>query len=156
MPRRNAVSDRLELPTKAVPESSEQHQRWDPSRGRERTTLRACATSGSSPSPGIRRSRWNSSEAGPPDAPGLRIDNRHALNYLLTAPGDLGLARAYIAGDMDMIGVHPADPYPLLRLMDDELRLRRPSPGEVVDLVRSAGLSSLRPVAPPPQEAIPR
>jgi cyclopropane-fatty-acyl-phospholipid synthase len=104
----------------------------------------------------FRLTAFDGSEAGPPDAPGLRIDNRHALNYLLTAPGDLGLARAYIAGDMDMIGVHPADPYPLLRLMDDELRLRRPSPGEVVDLVRSAGLSSLRPVAPPPQEAIPR
>ena len=50
---------------------------------------------------------------------------------MLTAPGDLGLARAYIAGDLDFIGVHPADPYALLQLMDDELHLRRPSPGEV-------------------------
>jgi cyclopropane-fatty-acyl-phospholipid synthase len=104
----------------------------------------------------FRVTAFDGSEAGPPDAPGLHIRDRHALNYVLTAPGDLGLARAYIAGDMDMTGVHPADPYPLLRLMDDELRLRRPTPGEVVDLVRSAGLTSLLPAAPPPQEATPR
>ncbi len=104
----------------------------------------------------FRLTAFDGSEAGPPDAPGLHIRNRHALNYVLTAPGDLGLARAYIAGDMDMTGVHPANPYPLLRLMAEQLRLRRPTPGEVVDLVRSAGLSSLLPVTPPPQEATPR
>ncbi len=104
----------------------------------------------------FRLTAFDGSQAGPPDAPGLHIRNRHALNYVLTAPGDLGLARAYIAGDMDMTGVHPANPYPLLRLMAQELRLRRPTPGEVVDLVRSAGLSSLLPVVPPPQEATPR
>lgn len=104
----------------------------------------------------FRLTAFDGSEAGPPDAPGLHIRNRRALNYLLTAPGDLGLARAYVAGDMDLIGVHSADPYPFLRLMDDELRLRRPTPGEVVDLVRSVGLRTLRPVIPPPQETAPR
>jgi len=103
----------------------------------------------------IRLTAFDGSEAGPPDAPGLHLRNRRALTYLLTAPGDLGLARAYVAGDMDMTGVHSADPYPLLRLMDDELQLRRPSPAEVVDLVRGVGLRTLRPVAPPPQEATP-
>ncbi len=104
----------------------------------------------------FRLTAFDGSEVGPADTPGLHIRNRHALNYILTAPGDLGLARAYIAGDMDITGVHPANPYPFLRLMDDELRLRRPSPVEIVDLVRSAGLSSLKPVSPPAQEAVPR
>ncbi len=104
----------------------------------------------------FRLTAFDGSEAGPVDVPGLHIRNRHALNYILTAPGDLGLARAYIAGDMDLTGVHPADPYPFLRLMDDELRLRRPSPGEIVELVRGVGLKTLWPATPPPQEATPR
>jgi len=124
-----------------------------PSRSMTIAQMASAVTDGPLP---FRLTAFDGSAAGPADAPGLHIRNRHALNYLLTSPGDLGLARAYIAGDMDMIGVHSADPYPLLRLMDDQLRLRRPSPGEVVDLVRSVGLSSLRPVAPPPQEATPR
>jgi cyclopropane-fatty-acyl-phospholipid synthase len=40
--------------------------------------------------------------------------------------------------------------------MDDKLRLRRPSPSEVKDMVAGVGLKTLLPVAPPPQEAIPR
>jgi len=39
------------------------------------------------------------------------------------------LARAYVAGDLEFRGVHPADPYPLLRLLADDLRLRRPTAG---------------------------
>ena len=104
----------------------------------------------------FRLTAFDGSEAGPPDTPGLHIRNRRALTYLLTAPGDLGLARAYIAGDMDLTGVHQADPYAFLRLMDDELRLRRPSPGQIAELVRGVGLKTLLPVPPPPQEAIPR
>ena len=104
----------------------------------------------------FRLTAFDGSEAGPPDTPGLHIRNHRALTYLLTAPGDLGLARAYIAGDMDLTGVHPADPYALLRLMDDELRLHRPSPGQIAELVRGVGLKTLLPVPPPPQEAIPR
>ena len=76
--------------------------------------------------------------AAPParvDAPGLRINNRRALTYVLTAPGDLGLVRAYVSGDIDFIGTHSADPYELLKLMDSELHLRTPSPGEIKDLV---------------------
>ncbi len=104
----------------------------------------------------FRLTAFDGSTAGPSDVPGLHVRNRRALNYLLTAPGDLGLARAYVSGDMDLTGVHPADPYPLLRLMDDELRLRRPSAGEVIDVVRGVGLKTLIPQAPPPQEATPR
>src|SRR4029077_405580 len=44
----------------------------------------------------------------------LRLKNRRGLAYLLTAPGDLGLARAYVMGDLDIEGVHPGDPYDAL------------------------------------------
>src|SRR5690349_10172978 len=80
------------------------------------------------------------SSAGPSDGPGLHINNRRALTYVLTAPGDLGLVRAYVSGDIDFTNMHSADPYELLKLMDDKLRLRRPSPGEVKDMVAGVGL----------------
>jgi cyclopropane-fatty-acyl-phospholipid synthase len=104
----------------------------------------------------FRLTAFDGSSAGPADGPGLHINNRRALTYVLTAPGDLGLVRAYVSGDIDFINMHSADPYPLLKLMDDDLRLRRPSPGEVKDMVAGIGLKTLLPVAPPPQEAIPR
>lgn len=126
-----------------------------PTRHGSMTVAQIASTITDGPLP-FRLTAFDGSQAGPPDVPGLHIGNRRALNYLLTAPGDLGLARAYVAGDMDMTGVHPADPYDLLRLMDDELRLRRPSASEIVELVRGVGLKTLLPVAPPPQEATPR
>ncbi len=40
---------------------------------------------------------------------------RGRSSYLATAPGSLGLARAYIQGDLEVEGVHPGDPYELLQ-----------------------------------------
>lgn len=104
----------------------------------------------------FRVSGFDGRTAGPVDAPGLRINTKRALTYILTAPGDLGLVRAYISGDIDFIGVHSADPYDLLKLMDSELHLRTPSPGEIKELIASLGWKTFIPVAPPPQEAAPR
>ena len=104
----------------------------------------------------FRLTAYDGSSTGPVDAPGLNVRNPRALTYILTAPGDLGLVRAYVAGDLNFIGVHQADPYEFLKLMDDELHLRRPSAGEVREIVSSMGLRSFVPVAPPPQEATPR
>jgi len=119
------------------------------------TVADVAATVSDGPLP-FRLNAFDGSTAGPADAPGLEIVNRRALTYVLTAPSDLGLARAYVSGDIDFIGVHPADPYPMLKLMDDQLHLRRPSPGEIKDLVTSLGVSTFLPVTPPPQEATPR
>jgi len=113
----------------------------------------ATVTDGTLP---FRLTAFDGSSAGPSDGPGLHINNRRALTYVLTAPGDLGLVRAYVSGDIDFTNMHSADPYELLKLMDYKLRLRRPSPGEVKDMVAGVGLKTLLPVAPPPQEAIPR
>ena len=49
--------------------------------------------------------------------------------------------------------MHPGDPYELLKLVQSHLSFRRPSPAEAVTLLRSLGLSHLKPVAPPPQES---
>jgi cyclopropane-fatty-acyl-phospholipid synthase len=105
----------------------------------------------------VRFTAYDGSAAGPPDAEiALHLRTERGLRYLLTAPGDLGMARAYAAGDLDLEGVHPGDPYDAMVLLKDHLRFRRPAPGEVVELLRGLGLATLRPPAPPPQEARPR
>src|ERR1700712_701535 len=52
----------------------------------------------------LRTGGWEGSEAGPADGPVLIIRSRRALRRLLWAPGELGLARAYISGELDVIG----------------------------------------------------
>jgi cyclopropane-fatty-acyl-phospholipid synthase len=52
----------------------------------------------------VRIRAWDGSQAGPPDAPALIVRNRRALRRLLFKPGELGLARAWVAGDLDVEG----------------------------------------------------
>ncbi|MDJ0359389.1 class I SAM-dependent methyltransferase [Rhodococcus sp. H29-C3] len=105
----------------------------------------------------LRFSAYDGSAAGPEDARlGLKLKSPRGTTYLATAPGDLGMARAYVSGDLEAQGVHPGDPYELLRVMGDELHFRRPSALTLATITRSLGWDLLRPIAPPPQEAIPR
>lgn len=71
-----------------------------------------------------------------------------ALRYVLTAPGELGIARAYVAGELDVEG----DIFDALELRDNipDVRL---GASEWLDFARIAGRAGLRPVSPPPEEA---
>ena len=97
---------------------------------------------------GIEFRAHDGSRAGPREA-SVRVEVRsqRAVNYLVQSPGELGLARAYVSGHLDIHGdMHEA----LSRLWsnhDDELSRR-----ERLDMLRALGLRSLRPVAPPPEE----
>ena len=105
----------------------------------------------------LRFTAYDGSSAGPPDAAlGIELKAPRGTTYLATARGDLGLARAYIAGDLDIHGVHPGDPYELLKALADELVFRMPSPRVMAQVFRSIGVEHLRPIAPPPQEVPPR
>lgn len=105
----------------------------------------------------LRFTAYDGSTAGPEDARiGLNLKSPRGTTYLATAPGDLGMARAYVSGDLEATGVHPGDPYELLALMGDELHFRRPSAMTLTSIARSLGWDVLRPIAPPPQEAVPR
>jgi len=107
----------------------------------------------------VRIRAWDGSQAGPPDAPALVVRNRRAVRRLLWRPGELGLARAWVAGDLDIEG----DFYAALDLMSDLVWERGEDAGGALralgdpevrsalrGLVRLAGLPL--PPAPPPEE----
>lgn len=52
----------------------------------------------------IRIRAWDGSEAGPADGPVVMLRSRTALRRLLWNPDELGLARAYVAGELDVEG----------------------------------------------------
>ncbi len=81
----------------------------------------------------------------------VTVKNRDALRRVLTHPGELGLARAYVAGDLDVEGDLDA----LVSLEVPSFDLQRHLPA-VRELVRTFGASILTPVAPPSIEARPR
>ncbi|WP_328748009.1 class I SAM-dependent methyltransferase [Streptomyces sp. NBC_00285] len=107
----------------------------------------------------VRVRAWDGSEAGPPNAPVLVVRNRRAVRRLLWKPGELGLARAWVAGDLGIEG----DLYTALGLIsglvwergEDARGLRQAlRDPEVRAAVR--GLVALAgpplPPAPPPEE----
>ncbi|OBH24845.1 cyclopropane-fatty-acyl-phospholipid synthase [Mycobacterium sp. E342] len=100
---------------------------------------------------------YDGSIAGNKDAElGLDLRTPRGATYLATAPGELGLARAYVAGDLDLYGVHPGDPYRLLKTLTDRVQFKRPPARVLANVVRSMGLDRLVPIPPPPQETPPR
>ncbi|KRE26856.1 cyclopropane-fatty-acyl-phospholipid synthase [Mycobacterium sp. Soil538] len=100
---------------------------------------------------------YDGSSAGPEDAElGLDLLTPRGTTYLATAPGDLGLARAYISGNLEAHGVHPGDPYELLNALTEKLDFKRPPARVLAQVIRSIGIEHLKPISPPPQEALPR
>ncbi|MFE9679625.1 class I SAM-dependent methyltransferase [Streptomyces sp. NPDC006259] len=107
----------------------------------------------------LRIRAWDGSQAGPPDAPALVVRHRRAIRRLLFKPGELGLARAWVAGDLDVEG----DLYTALGLLSGHIWDRgedaRTLAGALRDPdVRAAVRGLLRlagpplPPAPPPEE----
>ena len=91
---------------------------------------------------------YDGSSLGPPDSPRtLYLRTPRAASYLATAPGDLGLARAYVAGDVDVEG----DVFELFRLQEP-IPSPRFSAAQVARVVRLLDLTDLRPLPPPPEE----
>jgi cyclopropane-fatty-acyl-phospholipid synthase len=90
------------------------------------------------------------SVVGPDAAPAtlvLRSDD--ALRHILRAPGELGFARAYVSGALDLEG----DLWAVLALRDrlPEVRL---TPAQIARLARELGLDALRNPPPIPPEEI--
>ncbi|MEW1698483.1 class I SAM-dependent methyltransferase [Streptomyces sp. NPDC093249] len=52
----------------------------------------------------VRLRAWDGSEAGPVEGPVLIVRDRRALRRMIWKPGELGLARAWVAGEIDVEG----------------------------------------------------
>ncbi len=52
----------------------------------------------------VRLRLWDGSEAGPRNRPVVVVRSPQALRRILWRPGELGLARAYVSGDLDLDG----------------------------------------------------
>src|SRR3982750_4171366 len=91
---------------------------------------------------------YDGGRLGASDAPAtLVINSPDALRRIVTAPGELGFARAYVAGDIDVEG----DMFAALSLQDrfPEAKL---TPRQAVDAVRLVGVRNLKPLPPPANE----
>ncbi|PTT62092.1 SAM-dependent methyltransferase [Arthrobacter sp. HMWF013] len=105
----------------------------------------------------LRLRAWDGSEAGPPGAPLLEFRSRRALRRILWSPGQLGLSRAYVSGDIDA----PGDIFAGFKALSSVGKFSEPgpftplTPRELLTLVRTAvRLGALGPnPAPPPEEA---
>jgi cyclopropane-fatty-acyl-phospholipid synthase len=105
----------------------------------------------------LRLRAWDDSEAGPADAPKIEFRSRRALRRILWSPGQLGLSRAYVAGDIDA----PGDIFATFAALSSAGKFAEPGPfrpltvREVRTLITTAvRLGALGPnPAPPPEEA---
>ena len=100
----------------------------------------------------VRLRAWDGSEAGPGGTPVLIARSPRALKRILWRPGELGLARAYISGDLDVEG----DLTEGLRRFFAARPARRPGPAALATYAPAA-LATLRAAAqlnllgPPPE-----
>lgn len=104
----------------------------------------------------LRLRAWDGSEAGPVNAPVIEFRSRRGLRRMLWSPNQLGLSRAYVAGDIDDNG----DLFESFSVLSSvgkfaEVKaFRPPTLGERWRLLRTAirvGAVGL-PIAPPPEE----
>ena len=92
---------------------------------------------------------YDGSTYGPSDAPAtIVLRSPDALRRIVTAPGELGFARAYVAGDLDLEG----DVFAALALRD-RLPNVKLTPSQLLSAAREVGIRNLRPLPPPPEEA---
>lgn len=105
----------------------------------------------------LRLRAWDGSEAGPAGAPKVEFRSRRALRRILWSPGQLGLSRAYVAGDIDA----PGDIFAAFAALSSAGKFAEPGPfrpltaREIWSLVTAAvRLGAVGPnPAPPPEEA---
>ncbi len=97
----------------------------------------------------VRIEAYDGSSSGPSDASVVvTVRSPKAISHLVSAPGELGMARAYISGEMD---IDAPSHYALLRLFARE-KIGALGWGERVRVLRALGPEAVHWVEPPPQE----
>jgi cyclopropane-fatty-acyl-phospholipid synthase len=98
--------------------------------------------------PELQISAYDGSHAGPPDADvSIHLMSPAALSYLITAPSSLGLARAFVSGELEIEG----DLYDALSMLWSE-RIGQLSWADRLDVLRNLDPKALRWVEPPSEE----
>ena len=98
----------------------------------------------------VRVRAWDGSEAGAPDGPVVVIKHRRALRRLLWNPGELGLARAFVAGEIAAEGDIAEGLSRFWKLAKaQDLTGIRPGLADVVDAIKTA--AALRVLGPRPK-----
>ncbi|MEV6521941.1 cyclopropane-fatty-acyl-phospholipid synthase family protein [Longispora sp. NPDC051575] len=99
--------------------------------------------------PPLRVRGWDGSTAGPPDAPVVDIRSRQAIRRLVHEPNQLGLGRAYVAGELDVEG----DVYEVLDTLS-VIAGRQVAALDKAQLLKEATLLGAigKEPAPPPEE----
>lgn len=105
----------------------------------------------------IRVRAWDGSDVGPPGAPAFVIRHRRALRRMLWKPGEMGLVRAYVAGELDIEGDVFAALDAVQRVMrsgDEPIRLSSDDKRDIVRTAVTLGAVGPEP-KPPPEEFAP-
>jgi cyclopropane-fatty-acyl-phospholipid synthase len=97
---------------------------------------------------------WDGSElAGTPGAPTLVVRQRRALRRFIYAPNELGLARAYVSGDLDIEGdIYTALNFPSTLPARPDLQLDKAAMAKLIVSVTRLGVLGLPP-KPPAEES---
>jgi cyclopropane-fatty-acyl-phospholipid synthase len=96
----------------------------------------------------VRFEAYDGSASGSSDAEvRIRVTSPLAIDYVVSSPGELGLARAYVTGGLVIDG----DVYSALRLLADSVGTL--SPRQRLEVLRALGIEHLKLVQPPPEEA---
>lgn len=108
------------------------------------------------PSP-LRIRAWDDTQTGPDDAPTLVVRSRRAIRRLLWHPNEIGLARAWVAEEIDLEGDLEEALTRLEGIGRDLAARRRLSPMERAEVYRAAvllGAVGPMPKAPPEEAAL--
>jgi cyclopropane-fatty-acyl-phospholipid synthase len=105
--------------------------------------------------PPVRFEFWDGTALGPAKGDTLQVRSPDAVRRLLWSPGELGLARAFVMGDISFEGdifellaaLHAASP--------DRISVGSRLPWQAMQAARRLGVIG-RPLPPPPEEAAPR
>jgi len=93
---------------------------------------------------------YDGSTSGPADpAVTLEVRTPRAVEYIASSPNQLGLARAYVAGDLEIHG----DAYAALQRLYP-MPLDHVTTGDKIKLARTFAGKALKRPTPPPQEAV--
>jgi cyclopropane-fatty-acyl-phospholipid synthase len=102
----------------------------------------------------VRVTAYDGSAAGPSDAAvGIEVRSRQGVAHLVSAPGELGFARAYVSGELALRtgDRHPVDHYAVLRTIAGR-KMAALTAWQRLGVLRALGPEALTWVEPPAQE----